>query len=72
VIAGGGLKLAGALSSGGDRTVIDGWLVHGSARVVGALSDRLRSLQTGFLYHYAFAMIIGLVALVFAFVLIGG
>jgi NADH-quinone oxidoreductase subunit L len=71
-IAGGGLKLAGALSKGGDRTLIDGWLVHGSARLVGAFSERLRTLQTGFLYHYAFAMIIGLVALVFAFVLIRG
>jgi NADH-quinone oxidoreductase subunit L len=71
-IAGGGLKLAGALSRGGDRTVIDGWLVHGSARLVSAAAQRLRTLQTGFLYHYAFAMIIGLVALVFAFVLIGG
>jgi len=71
-IAGGSLKFADALSRGGDRTVIDGWLVHGSARLVGTISDRLRTLQTGFLYHYAFAMIIGLVALVFAFVLVGG
>src|SRR6056297_1129891 len=72
VVAGGGLKLAGFFSERGDRTLIDGWIVHGSAKLVGAFSSRLRSVQTGFLYHYAFAMIIGLVALVFAFVLLKG
>ena len=72
VVAGGGLKLAGFFSERGDRTLIDGWIVHGSARLVGAFSARLRTVQTGFLYHYAFAMIIGLVALVFAFVLLKG
>ncbi|MFU8877869.1 MAG: NADH-quinone oxidoreductase subunit L, partial [Wenzhouxiangellaceae bacterium] len=72
VVAGGSLRLAGFLSERGDRTVIDGWLVHGSARLVAAFSGRLRTIQTGFLYHYAFAMIIGLVALVFAFVLLRG
>ena len=70
VIVGGGMGLAGFLSKRGDRMIIDGWLVHGSARLVGAAADRVRKVQTGFLYHYAFAMIIGLVALVFAFVLL--
>jgi len=72
VIAGGGLRLARVFSDRGDRMLIDGWIVHGSARLVGALASRARALQTGFLYHYAFAMIIGLVALVFAFVLLRG
>ncbi|MDT8438950.1 MAG: NADH-quinone oxidoreductase subunit L [Wenzhouxiangellaceae bacterium] len=72
VVVGGGLAIARVLSQVGDRTVIDNGLVHGSARLVGALSSRLRTVQTGFLYHYAFAMIIGLVALVFAFVLLRG
>jgi len=72
VVTGGGLKLASFVSERGDRTLIDGWIVHGSARLVGAFSSRLRTVQTGFLYHYAFAMIIGLVALVFAFVLLKG
>jgi NADH-quinone oxidoreductase subunit L len=44
----------------GDETVIDGWLVNGSARAVGALAAVARRLQSGYLYHYAFAMIIGL------------
>jgi NADH-quinone oxidoreductase subunit L len=72
VIVGGALKLASFLSRRGDRMIIDGWIVHGSARLVGAVASRARNVQTGFLYHYAFAMIIGLVALVFAFVLLKG
>lgn len=72
VVAGGGLALAGLLSRRGDRMLIDGWIVHGSARLVSVVSNRLRLVQTGYLYHYAFAMIIGLVALVFAFVLLKG
>jgi len=71
-VVGAGLKLANLFSNRGDRMLIDGWIVHGSARLVGAVSARLRTLQTGFLYHYAFAMIIGLVAVLFAFVLLRG
>jgi len=52
----------------GDRILIDGLLVNGSARVVGWFSSLIRQLQTGFLYTYAFAMIIGLVALMSLFV----
>ena len=52
----------------GDRILIDGMLVNGSARVVGWFSSLVRQLQTGFLYTYAFAMIIGLVALMSLFV----
>ena len=40
--------------------VIDGLLVNGTAKSVGRLSSVLRHLQTGYLYHYAFAMIIAL------------
>ena len=43
-------------------------MVNGSARLVGRLSSIVRHLQTGFLYHYAFAMIIGLLALMSVFV----
>ena len=65
-----GLGIASGLSRGGDATVIDGWLVNGSARLVGALSGVFRRVQTGFLYHYAFSMIVGLVAIVAAFVIL--
>jgi len=45
---------------GGDGAVIDGVLVNGSARAVGWLSGMVRQLQTGYLYHYAFGMFVGL------------
>jgi NADH-quinone oxidoreductase subunit L len=61
--AGGARAVGSGLSEAGDRTVIDGWLVNGSARLVGAASSVIRYLQTGFVYHYAFAMLIGVVAL---------
>jgi NADH-quinone oxidoreductase subunit L len=44
----------------GDRGLIDGVLVNGSAKLVGALAAVARRFQTGYIYHYAFAMIIGL------------
>ena len=52
----------------GDARAIDGLLVNGSARAVRQLSASLRQLQTGYLYHYAFAMIIGLLLLLAVFV----
>jgi NADH-quinone oxidoreductase subunit L len=44
----------------GDRTLIDGMLVNGSAKVVGWFSAITRLFQTGYIYHYAFVMIIGI------------
>jgi NADH-quinone oxidoreductase subunit L len=49
-----------ALWRGGDQAVIDGALVNGSAAAVGRLAGVTRLLQSGFLYSYAFWMIIGL------------
>ena len=46
-----------------DSTLIDGVIVNGSARVVDLTASLLRRTQSGYLYHYAFAMIIGLIAL---------
>jgi NADH-quinone oxidoreductase subunit L len=43
-----------------DAGFIDGWLVNGSAKFVNNLSARVRVWQSGYLFHYAFAMIIGL------------
>jgi len=48
----------------GDTTLIDGALVNGSARAVGWFSGVLRHLQSGYLFHYAFAMVIGLALLI--------
>jgi NADH-quinone oxidoreductase subunit L len=60
--AGGGVGL-GKLSRLFDSKVIDGVAVNGSAGVVGLAAGMVRKLQSGYLYHYAFAMILGLVAL---------
>jgi NADH-quinone oxidoreductase subunit L len=53
----------------GDRGVIDGLAVNGSANSVGRLAMVVRHLQTGMLYHYAMAIIIGLLGLLGWFVL---
>ncbi len=47
----------------GDVLLIDGLLVNGSARVVGWFSGIVRKIQTGYMYTYAFSMIIGLLLL---------
>lgn len=52
----------------GDVKIIDGFFVNGTARTVGFVSSRIRSIQTGYLYHYAFAIIIGLLLLLGVFV----
>jgi len=56
--AGGFRRLGTLFSTVGDRWVIDGFFVNGSARVVGATAAVLRHLQTGRVYHYAFVMIV--------------
>ena len=60
--AGGARAVGKGLSEAGDRTLIDGVMVNGSARLVGAASRLMRLLQTGYVYHYAFAMLVGAVA----------
>ncbi len=60
--AGGSLKL-GKLFRWFDATVIDKGLVEGSARVVGVVASTIRRVQSGRLYTYAFAMILGLIVL---------
>jgi NADH-quinone oxidoreductase subunit L len=58
----GGRRLGEGLSRVGDARVIDGWIVNGAARAVGHWSTLMRHLQSGYLYHYAFAMILGVLA----------
>jgi len=60
VIAAGSRKLGMALWKGGDVALIDGAAVNGSARLVAWVAQAARGLQSGYLYHYAFATIIGL------------
>ncbi len=47
----------------GDKLLIDGMVVNGTAHTVSKLSGLFRQLQTGYLYHYAFVMITGFLAL---------
>ena len=63
MIVAGARLLGGGLWRGGDEIVIDGGMVNGSARLVGWFSSVMRYAQSGYLYHYAFAMILGLASL---------
>ncbi|UGQ44756.1 NADH-quinone oxidoreductase subunit L [Massilia endophytica] len=60
VFAKGARLLGDGLWNVGDRTLIDGLVVNGSAKVVGWFSGLTRLAQTGYIYHYAFVMIIGI------------
>ena len=62
--AGGSVRLA-KLARRNDEGVIDGIFVNGSARIVDLFAGVLRRTQSGYLYHYAFAMILGLIGLLF-------
>ena len=68
IIARGARAIGTGLWKGGDAAVIDGFLVNGSWKVVGWVSGGVRWLQTGYLYHYAFAMILGVFVLMTYFV----
>ncbi|WP_153131555.1 NADH-quinone oxidoreductase subunit L [Dechloromonas hortensis] len=63
VFAGGARMLGKVLWRGGDVAIIDGIIVNGSAKVVGWISSITRLFQTGYVYHYAFTMIIGVFVL---------
>jgi NADH-quinone oxidoreductase subunit L len=60
--ADGSRRIGGLLSNVGDGKIIEG-IVNGSARMVGWWAAMLRKMQSGYIYHYAFTMIIGLFAL---------
>ncbi|WP_372825616.1 NADH-quinone oxidoreductase subunit L [Polaromonas sp.] len=64
VLARGARALGTGLWRGGDEKIIDGALVNGSWKLVGWVSSLVRKAQTGFIYHYAFAMIIGIFVLI--------
>ncbi|MBL8200574.1 MAG: NADH-quinone oxidoreductase subunit L [Chromatiales bacterium] len=64
VLARGSVGIGNVFWRVGDVLIIDGGLVNGSARVVSWASQVTRQLQSGYLYHYAFAMVIGLAVLV--------
>ncbi|MEO7325174.1 MAG: NADH-quinone oxidoreductase subunit L [Dokdonella sp.] len=63
VFARGGIAFGRVLWKGGDVGVIDGIAIDGAAALVARTAATVRWLQSGYLYHYAFAMILGLIAL---------
>ncbi|HIQ14099.1 MAG TPA: NADH-quinone oxidoreductase subunit L, partial [Leucothrix sp.] len=63
VFAGGALALGKGLWAAGDRFLIDGLMVNGTAKVTGWFSSVIRYIQTGYLYHYAFSIILGVLAI---------
>ena len=70
--AGGARKFGSGLWRFGDVTVIDGLMVNGSARLIGRLAGVVRRVQSGFIYHYAFFMIIGVSMLLTYFIFFRG
>ncbi|MFY9479238.1 MAG: NADH-quinone oxidoreductase subunit L [Aquabacterium sp.] len=68
VLARGARLLGRGLWKVGDQTLIDGLLVNGSAKLVGLTASLVRLFQTGYLYHYALVMILGVFALMTWFV----
>jgi NADH-quinone oxidoreductase subunit L len=67
VFAGGARLLGRGLWKVADQGLIDGLIVNGSARVVGWVARASRLLQTGYIYHYAFAMLVGVAIVLFFF-----
>lgn len=67
VFAGGARLLGGGLWNVGDKGLIDGLVVNGSAKLVGLFSKVVRLFQTGFIYHYAFVMILGVLGFLLYF-----
>ncbi|MBK1890552.1 NADH-quinone oxidoreductase subunit L [Undibacterium sp. 14-3-2] len=62
VFAGGARLLGQGLWNVGDKGLIDGLVVNGSAKLVGWFSKLVRLFQSGYIYHYAFVMILGVLA----------
>jgi NADH-quinone oxidoreductase subunit L len=68
ILARGARALGVGLWKGGDQAVIDGAVVNGSWKVVGWVAGIVRWFQSGYLYHYALAMIVGILVLMTYFV----
>jgi len=70
VLARGARLLGTGLWRVGDQAIIDGALVNGSWKLVGWISSVVRKLQTGYLYHYALVMLLGIFVFMTYFVLL--
>ncbi|OOZ36968.1 NADH-quinone oxidoreductase subunit L [Solemya velesiana gill symbiont] len=70
LFAGGSRGIGKLLWDAGDRGLIDGLIINGSAKTVGRVAGWVRNVQTGYLFHYAVAMILGLLLLLTWFVIV--
>ena len=68
ILARGARALGTGLWKGGDQAIIDGGIVNGSWKLVGWVSSATRGIQSGYLYHYALVMILGVFLLMTWFV----
>jgi NADH-quinone oxidoreductase subunit L len=68
VLARGARGLGLAFWKGGDQGVIETGVVNGSWKLIGAISGIVRRLQTGYIYHYALVMLLGVFAMLSYFV----
>jgi NADH-quinone oxidoreductase subunit L len=68
VIARATRALGTGLWKGGDQGIIDGAIVNGSWKLVGRIAGAVRWIQSGYIYHYAFAMLLGIFILMTCFV----
>jgi NADH-quinone oxidoreductase subunit L len=64
------IRIGNSLWKNVDAGVIDAWMVNGSARLIDSLSARIRVWQSGYLFHYAFAMIAGLIGILAIWVML--
>ncbi|MFG6449643.1 NADH-quinone oxidoreductase subunit L [Roseateles sp. BYS180W] len=63
VLAAGARALGRGFWKVGDQAIIDGVMINGSAQAIGSFAGLIRRVQTGHLYWYALAMILGVVGL---------
>lgn len=63
-IAGGSVKLGEALWKWSDSKLIDGYIVNGSAKAINTISKFIRSIQSGYVYHYALVMIVSVIVFI--------
>jgi NADH-quinone oxidoreductase subunit L len=68
ILAAGARLLGRGLWKGGDVALIDGLAINGSAKLVGWIAGLVRQFQTGYIYHYAMVMLLGVFALMTWFV----
>ncbi len=63
-IAGGSVKLGEVLWKWSDAKLIDGWIVNGSAKLVNKVSALIRSVQSGYVFHYALVMVVSVIVFI--------